>query len=109
MNEETPQKSEGIGSSEFTFADRVKADTVQSRFNRTSTLAAIPLMLGVIALVVYLQEGSATIELATPEVSYALLPNEGRTDGVPVAIKIGRISVFMINDPLDRGAGAIRA
>ena len=109
MNTETPQGPDEVKASQFTFADRIKADTVRSRFNRTSTLAAIPLMMGVVALVVYLQEGSISIELSAPEVSYALLPNEGRTSGVPVVIKVNQIAVFMIHDPLDQGAGAVRA
>ena len=103
-----PQLDEAQGS-EFTFADRIKADTIKSRFKRTSTRAAIPLMLGIVGLIVYLQAGAIVIDLPVPEVSYTLLPNEGRTNGVPIAIKVNQIAVFMINDPLDRGAGAVRA
>lgn len=105
----TPQKYDEDRESKFSFADRTKSDTFSALFNRTSIRAAIPLMLAVIALVVYLQSGNVVIELPVPEASYVLLPNEGRTDGVPVAIKINQVTVFMINDPLDRGAGAVRS
>ena len=66
-------------------------------------------MLGVVGLILYLQGGNIVVDLPVPEVSYTLLPNEGRTNGVPVAIKVNQIAVFMVNDPLDSGAGAVRA
>ena len=109
MSTETTPRPEEPQGGEFTFADRIEADTIRSRFHRTSTLAAIPLMLGVIALIFYLQGGNIVIDLPLPEASYSLLPNEGRTSGVPIAIKVNQIAVFMINDPLEGGAGAARA
>ena len=45
-------------------------------------------------------------DLPIPEVSYALMPNEGKTAGVPIRIKLNQIVVFEINDPIDGGAGA---
>ena len=104
----SPPPDEPQGS-EFTFANRITGDTIKSRFNRNSTRAAIPLMLGVLGLIYYLQGGNILTNLPVPEVSYSLLPNEGRTSGVPIAIKINQVAVFMINDPLDSGAGAVRA
>ena len=109
MSPDTPARPNEAPGAEFTFADRITSDTIQSRFKRTSTRAGIPLMLGVLGLIYYLQEGSISIDLPVPEVSYSLLPNEGRTSGVPVAIKVNQVAVFMINDPLDSGAGAVRA
>ncbi len=113
MSTDTPPQpvpqADGAEGSEFTFADRIKADTFKSRFGRTSTRAVIPLMLGVVGLILYLQGGNIVVDLPVPEVSYTLLPNEGRTNGVPVAIKVNQIAVFMVNDPLDSGAGAVRA
>ena len=68
-------------------------------------------MLGVLGLIYYLQGGSISMNLPVPEVSYSLLPNDGRTSGVPIAIKVNQVAVFMINDPLNSGtgAGAVRA
>ncbi len=104
----SPRPDEPQGS-EFTFADRITGDTIKSRFKRNSTRAAIPLMLGVLGLIYYLQGGNISTNLPVPEVSYSLLPNDGRTSGVPVAIKVNQVAVFMINDPLDSGVGAVRA
>lgn len=63
---------------------------------------------GVIAVgfaVWYLNRTSGP-DLPPPTVSYALLPNEGKTKGVPVAIKVNQLTVFMIDDPMDSPEGS---
>jgi len=62
----------------------------------------------VVGFVVYLEAGNRK-DLPEIEVTYELLPNEGKTDGVPIAIKLNEIAVFVISDPLDGGSGAARA
>jgi hypothetical protein len=47
-------------------------------------------------------------ELLPPNISYTLLPNEGKTKGIPVAIKVNQLTVFLIDDPVE-GEGAGRA
>ena len=93
---------------EFTFTEQVKKPTATSVFKQPVTIAAIVLTLAVVGLVVYLEAGSSS-SLPEIEVSYELLPNEGRSEGVPIAIKLNEIAVFVINDPLDGGSGANRA
>lgn len=51
----------------------------------------------------YLNVRTSGPDLPTPGISYSLLENEGKTKGVPVAIKINQLTVFMIDDPLDGG------
>lgn len=71
---------------------------------RPVSIAALSLTLGVGALVAYLERGSFQIELQAPEISYELLPNEGLTEGVPIAIKLNDVAVFKIDDPMQGGA-----
>ncbi len=73
------------------------------------TVAAVLLVAVVIAGVVFLERGEVDRELPPPEVSYELLRNEGRTAGVPIAIKLNQIAVFMISDPMEGGTGADRS
>ena len=106
--EAAPQPLEQDGA-EFTFAERAKGATFQAVLKRPVTVAAITLVIAVGVFVGFLESGSIEISLPVPEVSYTLLPNEGRTSGVPIAIKLNRIAVFMVNDPLEGGGGAARA
>ena len=101
-----PLKQDGA---EFTFADRAKAETFQAILRRPVTLAAATLVVAIGVFVAYLESGRLEFELPVPEVSYTLLPNQGRTSGVPIAIKLNQIAVFMVNDPLEGGGGAARA
>lgn len=94
---------------DFTFADRAKGATLKATLKQPVTLAALALMIAIGVLVAYLERGAIEIDLPAPEASYSLLPNQGRTDGVPIAIKLNGIAVFMINDPLQGGEGAARA
>ncbi len=106
--EAAPRPLEQDGA-EFTFADRAKGATFQAILKRPVTVATIVLLITVGVVVALLESGSIELELPVPEVSYTLLPNEGRTSGVPITIKLNQIAVFMVNDPLQGGGGAQRA
>ena len=106
--EAAPRPLEQDGA-EFTFADRAKGATFQAILKRPVTVATIVLVIMIGVVVALLESGSLEIELPVPEVSYTLLPNEGRTSGVPIAIKLNQIAIFMVNDPLEGGGGAQRA
>ncbi len=106
--EASPQPPHQAGA-EFTFAERAKGATFQAVLKRPVTVAAITLVIAIGGFVAFLESGSLEISLPVPEVSYNLLPNEGRTSGVPIAIKLNQIAVFMVNDPLQGGGGARRA
>jgi hypothetical protein len=56
----------------------------------------------------YLNWRTGGPDLPPPVVSYSLLPNEGKTKGVPIAVKINGLAILMIDDPLESG-GAARA
>ena len=105
----TPKPAPAGGKSDFTFADQVKKPTLKARLSQPVSIAAIALALGVIAFIVYLEVGRVRADLPTPEVSYTLLPNEGKTGGVPIAIKLNQIAVFVVDDPIQGEAGAARA
>ncbi len=94
---------------QFTFADRAKGATFQAILKRPVTVATIVLVITIGVVVTLLESGSIELDLPVPEVSYTLLPNEGRTSGVPIAIKLNQIAIFMVNDPLQGGGGAQRA
>ena len=106
--EAAPRPLEQDGA-EFTFADRAKGATFQAVLKRPVIVATIALVITIGVFVAFLESGSLEIELPVPEVSYTLLPNEGRTSGVPIAIKLNQIAIFMVNDPLQGGGGAVRA
>ena len=94
---------------QFGFAEQVKKPTTASVLKQPVTIAAILLAIGVGVFVAYLEYGGGRGSLPEIAVSYTLLPNEGKTDGVPIAIKLNEIAVFVVNDPLDGGSGAARA
>ncbi|MBI1357962.1 MAG: hypothetical protein GC160_26795 [Acidobacteria bacterium] len=68
------------------------------------SVAVLSLTLGVAGLVGYLERGSFQADLQPPKVTYELLPNEGITEGVPIAIKLNEVAVFKIDDPMQGGA-----
>ena len=105
----TPKPLPAGGKSDFTFTDQVKKPTLKARLSQPVSIAAITLAMGVMALIVYLEVGRVRADLPTPEVSYTLLPNDGKTDDVPIAIKLNQIAVFVVDDPIQGGAGAARA
>lgn len=73
------------------------------------TIVAIVLAICVVGVVVVLQEAPGILTLELPQAKYELLRNEGLTDGVPIAIQLGPLTVFEISDPMAGGAGAGRA
>jgi hypothetical protein len=56
------------------------------------------------AAVYYLTETTGPPDLPPPVVKYELLPNEGKSKGVPVSIKVNQLAVFLIDDPMEEGA-----
>jgi hypothetical protein len=76
---------------------------------KPSSIISIVLGIAVLGLVVWLQQRSISIDLPAPVVTYEILPNEGLTDGLPVAIKLNHVAVFRISDPLSGSGGAERA
>ena len=93
----------------FTFDERVKPATWKERLKRPRTVAALALGALILAALIFLERGRFEIQLPPPTVSYMLLPNEGKTDGLPIAIKLNQLAVFMISDPLEADSGATRA
>ncbi len=81
---------------------------LKSVLKQPLTIAVALLMMGVVAFVFWLEGGRIYVELSPPEVTYELLPNEGLTEGVPIAMKLNQVSVFKLDDPMD-GGGANRA
>lgn len=76
---------------------------------KPSTIISIVLGVAVLGLVIWLQQRSESTDLPAPLVTYEILPNEGLTEGLPVAIKLNQVAVFRISDPLGGGGGAERA
>jgi hypothetical protein len=76
---------------------------------KPSTIISIVLGIAVLGLVIWLQQRSESTDLPAPVVTYEILPNEGLTEGLPVAIKLNQIAVFRISDPLGGQGGAERA
>lgn len=92
---------------DFTFVEQVKEPSLKETLMRPAILLFIVGAIVVGFVVWYLNAKSAQ-ELLPPSVSYSLLPNEGKTKGVPVAIKVNQLTVFLIDDPIE-GEGAGRA
>lgn len=93
---------------ELTFGERAKGRDLKTTLKQPVFVAAFLLGLGVIGLIFYLERGRINVELPPPEITYELLPNQGLTEGVPIAIKVNQVSVFQIDDPM-QGGGAGRA
>ena len=91
-----------------TFEEQNRGRSLKEIMRQPVAVAALSLTLGVVALVAYLERGSFQSELHPPKVSYELLPNDGLTEGVPIAIKLNDVAVFKIDDPME-GGGANRA
>lgn len=91
------------------FESGSKGDSWRQILSKPVTIVAIVLGLVVIAIVVVLQQGPGALTLELPVARYELLRNEGRTQGVPIAIQLGPLTVFQISDPMAGGGGAGRA
>ena len=86
-----------------------KRDSIRQILAKPVTIVASVMCVVIIGLVFYLQQDPAALTLERPEAQYELLPNDGVTDGVPIAIRLGPLTVFEISDPLAGGSGAERA
>jgi hypothetical protein len=109
MSTPNPQPAAGPGASDLAFAEPPKPSNWKTALSQPAVLTAIVLGIGIIGLILYLQFGNPDSGLPAPQVSYTLLPNEGRTSGVPMAVKLNQIAVFVINEPMEGGSGASRA
>lgn len=86
-----------------------QATSLREVLAKPVTIVAIVLAICVVGVVVILQEAPGILTLELPQARYELLRNEGLTDGVPIAIQLGPLTVFEISDPMAGGAGAGRA
>lgn len=104
----TPANAYGPKPTAFTFADQVAKPSWKTVLFRPATMlfAAGAVLVGF--FVWYLNARTGGPDLPPPTVSYKLLPNEGKTKGVPVAIKVNQLTVFLIDDPMEDG-GASRS
>jgi hypothetical protein len=103
-NPTTPQGDRGI-----VFGEELEDRSWKAMIFRPFTLAAAAMLVGVLLFVAFLEERSIDRTLPLPEVSYSLQRNEGVTAGVPIAIKMNQVTVFLIDDPMEGGTGAERA
>ncbi len=86
-----------------------ESEPLGQMLKKPAVVVAVLLGLCIVVGVWFLQQGSGMLVLDAPEVSYELLRNQGLTEGVPIAIRLGPLTVFQISDPLAGGAGASRA
>ncbi len=86
-----------------------EGDSLRQILSKPVTIVAIVLGLVVVGIVIVLQQGPGSLTLELPEASYKLLRNEGLTQGLPIAIQLGPLTVFEISDPMAGGGGAGRA
>jgi hypothetical protein len=93
----------------FSFADQVAKPSFKAIALRPATILFTVGAVIIGFAVWYLNYRTSGPDLPTPVVSYTLLPNEGKTKGVPVAIRVNQLTVFMIDDPTDTPEGATRA
>lgn len=97
------------GDRALVFGEDLEDHSWKALIFRPFTLAAATLLVGVLLFVAFLEERSIDRSLPLPEVSYTLQRNEGVTAGVPIAIKMNQVTVFLIDDPMEGGTGAERA
>jgi hypothetical protein len=76
----------------------------KSTLFRPVTLIFIFGVLIVGAFVFFLTASTGGPDLPVPVVKYEVLPNEGRSKGVAVAIRVNQLAVFLIDDPMEGGA-----
>jgi hypothetical protein len=89
---------------DFSFTEQVAGHSWKSALFRPMSLIFIVGILAVGAFVYFLTEQTGGSELPLPTVKYELLPNEGKSKGVPVVIKVNQLAVFLIDDPMEEGA-----
>ncbi len=86
-----------------------KGESLRQMASKPVVIVAAVMAVLILGLVLYLQQDPEALRLAAPEARYELLPNLGRTEGIPIAIYLGPVTVFQISDPAAGGGGAIRA
>ena len=91
------------------FDTGAKRLSVREFLSKPLTIVAAVLSVAIAGLVVVLQQDPAALTLAVPEARYEILPNRGVTEGVPIAVRLGPLTVFTISDPLAGGGGAARS
>ena len=84
-------------------------ESLKQTLTKPVALVAMGLGVAIIGLVFYLQQDPRMLTLEIPEVRFELLPNQGVTEGVPIAIRMGHLMLFQISDPVAGAAGAARA
>ncbi len=94
---------------EFTFIERAEPPGWKTVAKRPVTILFTLGALITAFCVWYLNWRTGGPDLPPPVVSYSLLPNEGKTKGVPIAIKVNGLAVMLIDDPVESGGGAARA
>lgn len=104
-----PTPVRGPREDNLTFDKRVNPSAWKERLKRPATLAALILGVLILTVIVLLERGRFETHLSPPIVSYVLLPNQGKTDGLPITIKLDQLAIFMISDPVREGYGASRA
>ncbi|MEX2300487.1 MAG: hypothetical protein WD733_06100 [Bryobacterales bacterium] len=97
------------GEQDIVFGEDLEDHSWKAMIFQPLTLAVAAVVVGGLLVWAYLEQNSVDRTLPVPEISYALQRNEGVTTGVPVAIKMNQITVFLIDDPMEGGAGAERA
>jgi len=86
------------------FTEHATGRSWKNTLFRPVTLIFIFGVLVVGAFVFFLTASTGGPDLPMPVVKYELLPNEGRSKGVPVAIRVNQLAVFLIDDPMEAGA-----
>lgn len=83
-----------------------KAESAKSILKKPVTLAAIGLLVVLCAIVVYVEFIAGGNTLPPPLISYEIEEaKQVETDGLPINVKVGPVSVFLIEDPGgDQGA-----
>lgn len=106
---QTPHPAPPAGDQGPNIATPSSKKPMESTITRPVLVIAVLVIAILAGVVYYLETARSDAGLPPPVVSYTLLPNQGRTDGVPIAIKLNQIAVFMISDPIAEGSGAVRA
>ncbi len=88
---------------------RATRPSVRQVLTKPVTVVGGVLGLTVVFLIFFLEQDPSALRLEIPDVRYELLRNEGRSQGVPIAIRIGQMMVFQISDPIQGPQGAQRA
>ena len=108
-NVQPPAKQSGLRQDLGGLEDRARGESLKQSLSKPVSIVGIVLALAVVGFTVFLEQDPTTLRLEIPEVRYELMRNEGLSDGVPIAIRIGKLMVFQISDPISGNQGALRA